>query len=106
MSPVLSDATGPVREAGTRCQAPKSCSAKKKYIFSYGKSGASIKKKIGNKINITYIHKFELAVKEAVRQSKSGDIILLSPACASLDQFKSYEENKKLNEVRFLRRFK
>jgi len=63
-----------------------------KYVFTYGKSGTLIKKNIENEIKTTYIHKFELAVKEAVKQSESRDIILLSPACASFDQFNNYEE--------------
>lgn len=63
-----------------------------KHVFVYGDSGSLIKNNLENKINITYIHEFELAVKEAVKQSISGDVILLSPACASFDQFKNYEE--------------
>ena len=31
------------------------------------------------------------AVQEAARNAKSGDIVLLSPACSSLDQFKNYQ---------------
>jgi UDP-N-acetylmuramoylalanine--D-glutamate ligase len=31
------------------------------------------------------------AVQEAARNAKSGDIVLLSPACSSLDQFNNYQ---------------
>jgi len=32
----------------------------------------------------------EAAVKAAAQQAQTGDLVLLSPACASLDQFKDY----------------
>ncbi len=34
----------------------------------------------------------EQAIKAAYAESKEGDIVLLSPACASFDQFKNFEE--------------
>ena len=44
------------------------------------------------------------AVKSAYNISKQGDIVLLSPACASFDLFKNYEErgNSFKNQVRKL----
>jgi UDP-N-acetylmuramoylalanine--D-glutamate ligase len=33
----------------------------------------------------------EAAVREAAEQAIAGDIVLLAPACASYDQFSSYE---------------
>jgi UDP-N-acetylmuramoylalanine--D-glutamate ligase len=33
----------------------------------------------------------DAAVKAAVKNAKSGDVVLLAPACASFDQFKSFE---------------
>ena len=63
-----------------------------KHIFTYGQAGKSIKKQINSTIEVTYVEEFKAAVLQAAKQSKSGDIILLSPACASFDQFCNYEE--------------
>ena len=41
--------------------------------------------------NIISCHSFEEAMEAVVRSAKAGDAVLLSPACASFDLFKSYE---------------
>jgi len=40
---------------------------------------------------VTRVATIEAAVEAAHARSKSGDIVLLSPACASLDMFRNYE---------------
>ncbi|WP_174733838.1 UDP-N-acetylmuramoyl-L-alanine--D-glutamate ligase [Mesobacillus harenae] len=40
---------------------------------------------------ILHVDNVEKAVPEAFKHSKAGDIILLSPACASWDQYKTFE---------------
>ena len=63
-----------------------------KHIFTYGLAGETIEKQINSTVKVTYVEEFSSAVIQASKQSQSGDIILLSPACTSFDQFCNYEE--------------
>ena len=42
--------------------------------------------------NFVFVDTLEEAVKESAKLAKPGEVVLLSPACASWDMFKSYEE--------------
>lgn len=42
--------------------------------------------------NIVCVESMEAAVVEAYKNSNEGDVVLLSPACASFDLFKNYED--------------
>jgi len=72
-----------------------------KSVVCYGET----KNKIFNyfnrkKIPVTQVEDLEEATKLAYNISDKGDVILLSPACASHDQFKSFEERgKKFKEI-------
>ena len=61
-----------------------------KGVFLIGKDGAAIGKALGTDIPCTMTGDLESAVKAASQQAQSGDLVLLSPACASFDQFKDY----------------
>jgi len=72
---------GPLREPALRFV---------KGVFLIGKDGAAIGEAIGQDVPCTISGNLETAVRKAAEQAQSGDLVLLSPACASFDQFKDY----------------
>jgi UDP-N-acetylmuramoylalanine--D-glutamate ligase len=72
---------GPLREPALRFV---------KGVFLIGKDGAAIGEAIGQDVPCTISGNLEAAVRTAAEQAQSGDLVLLSPACASFDQFKDY----------------
>ena len=72
-----------------------------KRIICYGETKEKIKNYCGKRnIDVTVVDDLEEAVKLAYNLSEEGDTILLSPACASWDQFSSFEERgKKFKEI-------
>uniref|UniRef100_B1XT07 UDP-N-acetylmuramoylalanine--D-glutamate ligase n=1 Tax=Polynucleobacter necessarius subsp. necessarius (strain STIR1) TaxID=452638 RepID=B1XT07_POLNS len=63
-----------------------------KGAFVIGKDGVAIGEALGAGIPITNCGDLVSAVQAVAGQAISGDIVLLSPACASLDQFCDYKE--------------
>jgi UDP-N-acetylmuramoylalanine--D-glutamate ligase len=63
-----------------------------KGIFLIGKDGEKIAQAIGGDIPCVISGDLPTAVSAAAAQAVSGDLVLLSPACASLDQFRDYVE--------------
>ena len=56
-----------------------------------GEAIPKLEEELGDLPHIT-IQPFDEAVKEALRIAETGDQVLLSPACASFDQFNNFEE--------------
>ena len=52
---------------------------------------ATVNAKNYNNLPIFRCNDFEEAVKTAQKEAESGDIVILSPACASFDMFKNFE---------------
>ncbi len=66
---------------------------KVKAIVCLGTDNEKIKKTFGNVIEfIIETAGAEEAVKVAEKLSETGDVVLLSPACASFDLFDNYED--------------
>ncbi|WP_332690033.1 UDP-N-acetylmuramoyl-L-alanine--D-glutamate ligase [Halalkalibacter lacteus] len=65
-----------------------------KALVTFGQTKEKLAKtaKKANVDTILFAQSIEDAVKSAYEQSERGDVILLSPACASWDQFKTFEE--------------
>ena len=68
-----------------------------KYIIGYGETKERIKD-YSNSVNIKckIVETLEMATNKAYELAIKGDIILLSPACASWDQFSDFEERGRM----------
>ena len=60
-----------------------------KGIYVFGESADQIKEVFPNAIKVETM---EIALNTAVSNAQSGDVVLLSPACASYDQFDNFEQ--------------
>jgi len=69
-----------------------SVSDKIKKAFVIGECRAKIEAALGQEINCELYAEFAPAVQSAVGSANEGDVVMLSPACASMDMFKSYKE--------------
>lgn len=63
-----------------------------KALILLGEAKPLIKKAWGNLVETKEAATMEEAVKIATGISRPGDVVLLSPACASFDMFKDYED--------------
>ena len=63
-----------------------------KAAYTIGKSGPDFAGLLGGKVAVTQSGTLERAVSDAASAAKAGDTVLLSPACASFDQFRDFEE--------------
>jgi UDP-N-acetylmuramoylalanine--D-glutamate ligase len=67
-----------------------------KGVFLIGKDAEKISEVLSEEVSCTLSGTLPLAVQAASAQAQSGDVVLLSPACASLDQFRDYVERAQL----------
>ncbi|MFH1282912.1 MAG: UDP-N-acetylmuramoyl-L-alanine--D-glutamate ligase [bacterium] len=63
-----------------------------KSIYLIGEASKKIERDLRNTVPIFKCINMEKAVKCAFSRAKYNDIVLLSPACASFDQYKNFEE--------------
>nr|WP_306801395.1 UDP-N-acetylmuramoyl-L-alanine--D-glutamate ligase [Endozoicomonas sp. ONNA1] len=61
-------------------------------VVLIGRDAADIDNAIGNVIPVQYARDLAAAIDHACEVSESGDAVLLAPACASFDMFKSFEQ--------------
>ena len=75
-----------------------------KAVVLIGEDAARISKAIGDSLPVYFEDSMAEAVKRAAEVASPGDCVLLSPACASFDMFKNFEERGVVfeNEVKKL----
>ena len=61
-----------------------------KRVYTVGAAAAKIESQIKN-VEVVHAETLENAIRKASAAARTGDVILLAPACASFDQFKNYE---------------
>jgi UDP-N-acetylmuramoylalanine--D-glutamate ligase len=62
-----------------------------KRVYTIGAAATKIESQIQGAAEIEHTETLENAVRRASESAAAGDVILLAPACASFDQFQSYE---------------
>ncbi|HEY0115343.1 MAG TPA: UDP-N-acetylmuramoyl-L-alanine--D-glutamate ligase [Allosphingosinicella sp.] len=59
--------------------------------YTIGEAGPMFARLLDGKVPVTQSHVLERAVTDAAGAATAGEVVLLSPACASFDQFRDYE---------------
>ena len=75
-------------------------SRKARTVLAIGKAAPAVAKALGSVAGVALVESgtLERAVEEAARRAAPGDAVLLSPACASFDQFRNFEHRGEVFE--------
>lgn len=60
-------------------------------VYAIGEEAPTIEKAFGQRFKVNVCQTLQNAVSRAMENAQSGDVILLSPACASFDQYRDYQ---------------
>jgi UDP-N-acetylmuramoylalanine--D-glutamate ligase len=67
-----------------------------KKIYAIGSSAEKVFNFFHHDVKVEIVKSLEEAVKNSSREATNGDVVLLSPACASFDMFNNYEHRGKV----------
>ena len=70
--------------------------ARCKGVLTIGESMEKIARELQAKVPLVPCNTLDRAVEYAVAHAKKGEIVLLSPACSSFDQFRNFEERGRI----------
>jgi len=65
-------------------------------VVLLGRDADKLAASLPNGLDVTRVENLDAAVNSAAEKAQAGDAVLLSPACASLDMFKNFEERGRL----------
>ena len=62
-----------------------------KIVYTVGSAAEKIERQLHGVVKMVSAQTIEAAVAKAAKAAAPGDVVLLSPACSSFDQFENYE---------------
>jgi UDP-N-acetylmuramoylalanine--D-glutamate ligase len=62
-----------------------------KAVYTIGSAAEKIERQLHGVVKMVQAGTIQTAVQEAAKAAVAGDVVLLSPACSSFDQFENYE---------------
>tara|TARA_B100000686_G_scaffold355248_1_gene471559 strand:+ start:17444 stop:18829 length:1386 start_codon:yes stop_codon:yes gene_type:complete len=92
IKPIVLILGGQNKGADFRLLLPHIKSSHVRVIISYGESGGEIVTALGDAVRSVQVTSLKSAVTTAQTLAIPGDIVLLSPGCASFDQFENFEK--------------
>jgi UDP-N-acetylmuramoylalanine--D-glutamate ligase len=63
-----------------------------KIVYTIGSAAEKIERQLQGVVKIVPAETLQVAVAKAAKAATIGDVVLLSPACSSFDQFENYEQ--------------
>jgi UDP-N-acetylmuramoylalanine--D-glutamate ligase len=63
-----------------------------KIVYTIGSAAEKIERQLHGVVKIVPAETLPVAVAKAAKAATTGDVVLLSPACSSFDQFENYEQ--------------
>jgi UDP-N-acetylmuramoylalanine--D-glutamate ligase len=70
--------------------------AKVRRLVLFGEAKEIMARALGALTETVIVDDIQAAVRDAATQARAGDVVLLSPACSSFDQFRNYAERGKV----------
>jgi UDP-N-acetylmuramoylalanine--D-glutamate ligase len=67
-----------------------------KAVYTIGSAAEKIERQLHGVVKMVAAGTMQTAVAEAAKAAVTGDVVLLSPACSSFDQFENYEHRGRL----------
>ena len=65
-------------------------------VLAIGESSKEVKTVLGPYIRVTEMPSLEEAVRKGLEEARTGECVLLSPACSSFDMFRNYEHRSQV----------